>query len=142
MAQIQRCLKPNLTNFVFFFRNFEFRSIFDRLFKLLICKIFIHIHYDQIFSFLEMDRQYEILSNLVRACSRYLRILVNHGHAKKFRNLTPWFPPRHGGAFYHLNLDCKGSRRDRDKRLTPKSRAYDSTSPPAYATFVILNNRR
>ena len=56
--------------------------------------------------------------------------------------LTPWFPPRHGGAFYHLSLKCESSRRDRDKRLTFKSRAYDSTSPSVYATFAILSNRR
>ena len=35
-------------------------------------------------------------------------------------HLTPWFPPRHGGAFSTLNLDCESSRRDRDKRLNPK----------------------
>ena len=52
--------------------------------------------------------------------------------------LTPWFPPRHGGAFSTLNLDCESSRRDRDKRLKSKSRAYDFTSPPVHATFQIL----
>ena len=44
-----------------------------------------------------------------------------------FWNLTPWFPPRHDGAFYHLNLDCESSRTDRDKWLTFKSRADDFT---------------
>ena len=38
-----------------------------------------------------------------------MSILSSHqgGKESPFTSFTPWFPPRNGGAFYHLNLDCE-----------------------------------
>ena len=70
--------------------------------------------------------------------SEYLKNRETKEYDLKVHSLTPWFPPRHGGAFSTLNIDCESSRRDRDKRLKFKSRAYDFTSRPVHATFQIL----